>query len=128
MQKYKVLYKNAKVTSFSSLISKEWKALEEEEKKKWKIIAEQDKLRYNTEKSLYKGPWQVPSERPRKVSWRLFLYRIQVQTSKDSQTMFCPFLGPECPETTTVRIFELQSNATYGTDRRESTREEHGYF
>jgi len=40
--------------------------LDEEEKKKWKIIAEQDKLRYNTEKSLYKGPWQVPSERPRK--------------------------------------------------------------
>lgn len=70
MQKYKVLYKNAKVTSFSSLISKEWKALTEEEKKKWKMFAEQDKLRYNTEKRFYKGPWQVPSERLRKVCFR----------------------------------------------------------
>ncbi|VEU36000.1 unnamed protein product [Pseudo-nitzschia multistriata] len=66
MQEYRVLNKNTKVTCFSSLISKEWRGLSEHEKKKWKAIAEKDKLRYNAEKSLYKGPWQVPTERPRK--------------------------------------------------------------
>ena len=70
IQKYKLIYKNAKVTSFSSLISKEWKALPEDDKNKWRMFAEKDKKRYDDEKSLYKGPWQVPSDRPRKVSSR----------------------------------------------------------
>jgi len=66
MQTYKLTYKNVKVTSISSRISKEWKALSDAEKSKWKKIAEQDKLRYENEKKLYKGPWKVKSERPRK--------------------------------------------------------------
>ena len=70
MEEYKKMYKNAKVTSFSSQISKDWKALNEKEKEKWKEVAEQDKLRYLAEKSIYKGPWLVPktTERAKKVS------------------------------------------------------------
>jgi len=60
MQTYKRTNKNVKVTSFSSRISKEWKVLSDDERNKWKKIAEHDKLRYNVERSLYKGPWRVP--------------------------------------------------------------------
>ncbi|KAG7357335.1 high mobility group box domain containing protein [Nitzschia inconspicua] len=66
MQEYKSCYKNVKVTSFSSQISKEWKELTPTEKQKWKEKAEQDKYRYNVEKSQYTGPWVVPSESVRK--------------------------------------------------------------
>lgn len=66
IQKYKHIYKNVKVTSFSSLISKEWKGLPEDDKNMWRMLAEKDKKRYDAEKRLYKGPWQVPSDRPRK--------------------------------------------------------------
>jgi hypothetical protein len=55
-----------KVTSISKLVSDEWKALSEEERKIWEEHARQDKERYNAEKSLYTGPWQVPSKRSRK--------------------------------------------------------------
>jgi HMG (high mobility group) box len=67
MQEYKEKLKLEKVTSLSSQISKEWKALPEVEQNKWKREAERDKLRYNAEKSLYNGPWRVSAERPRKV-------------------------------------------------------------
>mmetsp|Transcript_51311 Transcript_51311/g.58178 ORF Transcript_51311/g.58178 Transcript_51311/m.58178 type:complete len:141 (-) Transcript_51311:476-898(-) len=60
MQTYKRIHKNVEVTSFSSRISKEWKVLSDDERNKWKKIAEHDKLRYNVERSLYKGPWRVP--------------------------------------------------------------------
>ena len=70
IQAYKRMHKNAKVTSFSSAIAKEWKSISAEEKKKWKQAAEQDKLRYNAEKLSYKGPWQVSTDPPRKVSSR----------------------------------------------------------
>eukprot|EP00521_Asterionellopsis_glacialis_P010547 CAMPEP_0195293330 /NCGR_PEP_ID=MMETSP0707-20130614/12175_1 /TAXON_ID=33640 /ORGANISM="Asterionellopsis glacialis, Strain CCMP134" /LENGTH=370 /DNA_ID=CAMNT_0040354015 /DNA_START=214 /DNA_END=1326 /DNA_ORIENTATION=- len=55
-----------KVTSISRRIADAWKALPSEERKKWDDFAKQDKLRYNAEKSLYTGPWQVPSKRTRK--------------------------------------------------------------
>jgi mRNA-degrading endonuclease RelE of RelBE toxin-antitoxin system len=67
MQEYKHSFKNAKVTSFSSQISKEWKELPPSEREKWKDMAEQDKRRYNVEKSQYTGPWVVPFETVRKV-------------------------------------------------------------
>jgi len=66
MQTYKRTNKNVKVTSLSSRISKEWKVLSDDERNKWRKIAEQDKKRYNIEKSLYKGPWRVKSEKPPK--------------------------------------------------------------
>jgi hypothetical protein len=70
MEEYKKIYKNAKVTSFSSQISKDWKTLSSDEKEKWKKVAEQDKLRYLAEKSIYTGPWLVPktTERAKKVN------------------------------------------------------------
>jgi HMG (high mobility group) box len=67
MQEYRDKLKQEKVTSLSSQISKEWKALPEAERNRWKRAAEEDKHRYNAEKSLYQGPWRVSAERPRKV-------------------------------------------------------------
>lgn len=67
MQEYKTSFKNVKVTSFSSQISKEWKELSPSERQKWKKMAEQDKHRYNVEKSQYTGPWIVSSQSIRKV-------------------------------------------------------------
>jgi hypothetical protein len=67
MQEYKKAFKNTKVTSFSSQISKEWKAMSEKEREKWKDMAEQDKIRFDAEKSQYTGPWVVPSDSIRKV-------------------------------------------------------------
>mmetsp|Transcript_14731 Transcript_14731/g.41004 ORF Transcript_14731/g.41004 Transcript_14731/m.41004 type:complete len:347 (+) Transcript_14731:668-1708(+) len=125
MQKYRVLFKNAKVTSFSSLISKEWKALTEEEKKKWKVFAEQDKLRYNTEKQIYKGPWQVPSQRLRKVRTRLPLSCPDFKSLTHSLLLI---VGPPSTKTAAIRISELQPNTTCGADRRESAREKHGHI
>jgi hypothetical protein len=58
---------NVHVTSVSRLIAQEWKALSASEREKWNSIALQDKLRYNAEKSMYTGPWEVPSKRHRKV-------------------------------------------------------------
>mmetsp|Transcript_9918 Transcript_9918/g.14024 ORF Transcript_9918/g.14024 Transcript_9918/m.14024 type:complete len:372 (+) Transcript_9918:92-1207(+) len=55
-----------KVTSISRRVADAWKTLPPEERKKWDEVAKQDKLRYNAEKSLYTGPWQVPSKRTRK--------------------------------------------------------------
>ena len=42
------------------MVSKAWKTLPEEEREKWEEMARKDKARYETEKSLYKGPWKVP--------------------------------------------------------------------
>jgi hypothetical protein len=70
MEEYKRNFKNVQVTSFSSQISKEWKALSEDVKEMWKNVAEQDKQRYMAEKSMYTGPWLVraTTERSKKVS------------------------------------------------------------
>ena len=67
MQELKHLCKNTKVTNFSSQISKQWRALSDEEKEKWRLLAEKDKLRYNAEKKNYSGPWVVRSDSARKV-------------------------------------------------------------
>jgi high mobility group protein B2 len=54
------------VTSISKLVSDEWKALSDRERREWSERARLDKDRYNAEKSLYTGPWQIPSKRTRK--------------------------------------------------------------
>lgn len=54
------------VTSLAKLVSDEWKALSERERREWSERARLDKERYNAEKSLYTGPWQIPSKRTRK--------------------------------------------------------------
>lgn len=59
--------KHVQVTSFSSQIAQDWKKLPAEERKKWEQEALRDKERYNAEKELYKGPWQIPTGRSRKV-------------------------------------------------------------
>lgn len=67
MAKYKSCSPNVQVTEISRRIAQEWKLLPDTERKKWDQVALQDKLRYNAEKSLYTGPWQVPSKRSKKV-------------------------------------------------------------
>jgi hypothetical protein len=67
MAEYKQVSANVQVTSISRHIAEEWKLLPAEDRKKWDEVALQDKLRYNAEKRLYTGPWQVPSKRSRKV-------------------------------------------------------------
>ena len=47
-------------TEIAKMVSKAWKTLPEEEREKWEEMARKDKVRYETEKSLYKGPWKVP--------------------------------------------------------------------
>lgn len=54
------------VTSISKLVSDEWKALSENERREWSERARFDKERYNAERSLYTGPWVIPSKRSRK--------------------------------------------------------------
>jgi len=56
----------SQVTSISRLVADEWKKLSPEERSKWDEVAKRDKERYIAEKSLYTGPWQVPSKRTRK--------------------------------------------------------------
>mmetsp|Transcript_13995 Transcript_13995/g.13806 ORF Transcript_13995/g.13806 Transcript_13995/m.13806 type:complete len:87 (+) Transcript_13995:361-621(+) len=84
MQTYKRIHKNVEVTSFSSRISKEWKVLSDDERNKWKKIAEHDKLRYNVERSLYKGPWRVPvkSEKSPKVSVWIFMLVLKILSQR----------------------------------------------
>jgi hypothetical protein len=72
MAEYKSSSKNVQVTVISRRIAQEWKTLSDVERGGWDQTALQDKLRYNAEKSLYTGPWQVPSKRARKV--RTILY------------------------------------------------------
>ena len=67
MAEYKSSTPNVQVTAISRRIAEEWKTLSDSEKRKWDQVALQDKLRYNAEKRLYTGPWQVPSKRSRKV-------------------------------------------------------------
>jgi len=71
MAEYKKSMKDhVQVTSFSRQIAQDWKNLPEDERQKWEEGARQDKVRYNVEKELYTGPWQVPSGRSRKVCFR----------------------------------------------------------
>jgi hypothetical protein len=67
MEEYKREKGTTSVTAISRLVAEEWKALSPPDRKKWDQVATQDKARYNVEKSLYTGPWQVPSKRSKKV-------------------------------------------------------------
>jgi hypothetical protein len=67
MEEYKREKGTISVTAISRLVGEEWKALSPADRKKWDQVAIQDKARYNAEKSLYTGPWQVPSKRSKKV-------------------------------------------------------------
>lgn len=76
MEEYKksMAKHGVQVTSFSSQIGQDWKTLPENERETWEEAARQDKLRYNAEKELYTGPWQVPTGRSRKVSSTSYSY------------------------------------------------------
>mmetsp|Transcript_59474 Transcript_59474/g.145634 ORF Transcript_59474/g.145634 Transcript_59474/m.145634 type:complete len:472 (+) Transcript_59474:4745-6160(+) len=63
MKEYRSQYSNEKVTSLSSRISEDWKALSDEHKEFWSMEAERDKARYEAEKAAYKGPWKVPCKK-----------------------------------------------------------------
>jgi len=52
-----------KTTHIAKLVSAEWKALPEEERKKWEEIAREDKARFEVEKAMYTGPWKVPAKK-----------------------------------------------------------------
>jgi hypothetical protein len=67
MEEYKREKGTTSVTAISRLVAEEWKALSPADRKKWDQVAAQDKARYNAEKTLYTGPWQVPSKRSKKV-------------------------------------------------------------
>jgi hypothetical protein len=67
MEEYKRGKGTTNVTAISRLVAGEWKALSPVDRKNWDQVADQDKARYNAEKSLYTGPWQVPSKRSKKV-------------------------------------------------------------
>lgn len=52
----------------SKMVSKAWRELAPQEKLKWEAMALTDKTRYEVEKTLYQGPWQVPRRRTPKDS------------------------------------------------------------
>ena len=60
------LGKQTNITMISKLVSDEWKTLSESDRLEWSERARFDKERFNAEKSLYTGPWQIPSKRKRK--------------------------------------------------------------
>lgn len=52
--------------NIAKLISDAWKKLGPQEKVKWETMAVADRRRYDTEKTLYQGPWHVPRTRKTK--------------------------------------------------------------
>uniref|UniRef100_A0A6U5NHK7 HMG box domain-containing protein n=1 Tax=Grammatophora oceanica TaxID=210454 RepID=A0A6U5NHK7_9STRA len=48
-----------KTTNIAKIVSAEWKNLTAEEREGWESIAAKDKARYELEKSMYDGPWQI---------------------------------------------------------------------
>jgi len=80
--------KNVQVTSISRRIAQEWKTLSKEERQKWDEVALQDKMRYNAEKSLYTGPWQIPSKRSRKVGKSVISYKLLHSLSQNDLSLF----------------------------------------
>lgn len=73
MAEYKSSGQTIPVTAISRLVAQDWKKLPNSEREKWNEVAAQDKLRYNAEKTLYTGPWQVESKRSRKVRYHSFV-------------------------------------------------------
>jgi len=53
-------------TNVAKMVSEAWKTLPRPEREYWEEIARKDKERYEIEKSLYRGPWKVPVEKPSK--------------------------------------------------------------
>lgn len=56
----------ATVSNISKRSAEMWKTLSAEERGHWNEVADKDKERYNMEKALYTGPWQVPWKRAKK--------------------------------------------------------------
>jgi hypothetical protein len=116
MQEYKksMAKHGVQVTSFSSRIAQDWKKLPDHEREKWEEAALQDKLRYNAEKELYTGPWQVPTGRSRKVrpldclvvsSW------TTVRLTIVDRSLFLLFIiESRCTQTACFCVLVLQSN------------------
>lgn len=50
-------------TDVAKMVSESWKKLDPEERKVWDLKAEKDKERYELEKTQYKGPWKIPSNK-----------------------------------------------------------------
>eukprot|EP00542_Grammatophora_oceanica_P013837 CAMPEP_0194025798 /NCGR_PEP_ID=MMETSP0009_2-20130614/51_1 /TAXON_ID=210454 /ORGANISM="Grammatophora oceanica, Strain CCMP 410" /LENGTH=440 /DNA_ID=CAMNT_0038664107 /DNA_START=287 /DNA_END=1605 /DNA_ORIENTATION=- len=51
-----------KTTTIAKMVSEAWKNISQEERTVWDDIAAKDKARYQLEKQMYKGPWQVPDD------------------------------------------------------------------
>ena len=50
-------------TEIAKMVSESWKGLTPEDRKDWDEAADQDKKRYEQEKSTYKGPWKIPTNK-----------------------------------------------------------------
>lgn len=48
------------------MVAKAWKEISAEEREKWENMARDDRTRYEIEKSMYQGEWQVPNQRRKK--------------------------------------------------------------
>jgi hypothetical protein len=53
-------------TSVAKLVAEAWRELSAEDRGVWDERARRDKVRYQAEKAVYKGPWQVPNQRRQK--------------------------------------------------------------
>jgi len=51
------------------MVSTSWKGLSPEDRKDWDEAADQDKKRYEQEKSTYKGPWKIPTNKRKTKEW-----------------------------------------------------------
>jgi hypothetical protein len=58
----------ASVGDVSKRSSEKWKSLPPEERAIWDEKAKADKERYDSEKAVYTGPWQIPWQRAKKVT------------------------------------------------------------
>lgn len=47
-------------TEVAKMVSRAWKAMDENEREKWEEMARRDKARFLLEKQMYKGPWKIP--------------------------------------------------------------------
>jgi len=51
-----------KTPNIAKMVGEAWRNLTKEERAAWDEIAAKDKARFELEKSVYKGPWQVPND------------------------------------------------------------------
>eukprot|EP00542_Grammatophora_oceanica_P004131 CAMPEP_0194066270 /NCGR_PEP_ID=MMETSP0009_2-20130614/85927_1 /TAXON_ID=210454 /ORGANISM="Grammatophora oceanica, Strain CCMP 410" /LENGTH=501 /DNA_ID=CAMNT_0038719201 /DNA_START=162 /DNA_END=1667 /DNA_ORIENTATION=+ len=52
-------------TAIAKMVSEAWKNLSKDDRAIWDDLAAKDKARYEIERSLYKGPWQVSNNKQR---------------------------------------------------------------